>query len=69
MLILPYWQERKAVEYIRLDWYHSQFMFGDHVQVKDHSNMFHLIWTYTIKELDNARKLEVPVTNPQEVEK
>jgi hypothetical protein len=49
------WDEWKQAEWLQLDQYYNQGMFGDPTFVTDYSQVFHLVWTYMIKDL-NARK-------------
>lgn len=55
LLKTPEWDEWRSAEWLQLDQYYDQGMFGDPTFVKDHSQVFHLVWTYMIKDL-NARK-------------
>ena len=48
------WVEWRGSEWIWLNQYRSQFMFGDPVSV-DQNNIFQLVWTYNIKDI-NGRK-------------
>jgi hypothetical protein len=48
------WSEWQQAEFEQLDQYWSQFMFGQPEYMKDRNNVFHLVWTYKIK--DNGRK-------------
>jgi hypothetical protein len=50
------WDEWSASEFIQLDQYAKQHMFGDPCQVTKTSAVFNLIWTYVIKELDGRKK-------------
>jgi hypothetical protein len=50
------WADWQNSEWLQLDQYYSQFMFGDPVKVKDRSNVFFLVWTYTIKDVDGRKK-------------
>ena len=45
----PEWQHR---EHHQLDQYQAHVMFGEPGHVKDQINAFHLVWTYTVKDLD-----------------
>jgi hypothetical protein len=47
------WQDS---EYLQLDQYDAQGMFGDPVAAKDDAAIFHLVWTYVIKALDGRKK-------------
>ena len=46
------WADWQELEYLQLDQYDSQGMFGDPVAVDDDAAVFHLVWTYAIKALD-----------------
>jgi hypothetical protein len=50
------WIEWNESEYLQLDQYDKQFMFGDPVAATDESAIFHLVWTYVVKELDGPKK-------------
>jgi hypothetical protein len=50
------WSEWNKSEHLQLDQYDKQFMFGDPVDAKDASAIFHLVWTYVVKELDGCKK-------------
>jgi hypothetical protein len=50
------WDEWQAAEWKQLDQYWSQFMFGQPVQVKTREHVFHLVWTYKIKDEDGRKK-------------
>jgi len=50
------WMEWQESEYLKLDQYQKQFMFGPPTYVTNRSNVFHLMWTYTVKELDKCKK-------------
>jgi hypothetical protein len=50
------WSEWQQSEWLQLDQYYSQFMFGDPVKVQDRSNVFFLVWTYNIKDVDGQKK-------------
>ena len=50
------WDDWKQSEYLQLDQYDSQRMFGDPVAVDDDAAIFHLVWTYAIKALDQRKK-------------
>ena len=41
---------------IPMDQYESQLMFGALVHVTDMSNVFYLVWSYAVKDLDNRKK-------------
>ena len=50
------WNDWNESEHLQLDQYDKQFMFGDPVIVDDDSAIFHLVWTYVVKELDGPKK-------------
>jgi hypothetical protein len=52
------WTDWQNSEWLQLDQYYSQFMFGDPVKVNDRSNVFFLVlvWTYTIKDVYGRKK-------------
>jgi hypothetical protein len=52
----PDWDEWNASEFLQLDQYNKQHMFGQPVKVDDASAIFHLVWSYVVKELDSRKK-------------
>jgi hypothetical protein len=50
------WNEWQESEFLQLDQYEKQQMFGNPVTVDDDATVFHLIWTYGIKTLDGRKK-------------
>ena len=50
------WSAWNESEHLQLDQYNKQYMFGDPVPVEDESAIFHLVWTYVIKEVDGRKK-------------
>jgi len=50
------WADWQELEYLQLDQYDSQGMFGDPVAVDEDAAVFHLVWTYAIKALDHRKK-------------
>ncbi len=50
------WSEWQNVEYLQLDQYNSQGMFGTPIPMSKDDAIFHLVWTYAIKALDNRKK-------------
>jgi hypothetical protein len=56
LLKQPDWDEWQALEFIQLDHYDSQGMFGSPVMVDSEVAVFHSVWTYAIKELDGQKK-------------
>jgi hypothetical protein len=51
-----YWAEWKASEYMQLDQYTAQVMFGELQYVTSDNAVFNLVWTYAIKEVDKLKK-------------
>eukprot|EP00804_Cyclotella_cryptica_P028043 CCRYP_003898-RC/>CCRYP_003898-RC protein AED:0.34 eAED:0.35 QI:0/-1/0/1/-1/1/1/0/486 len=56
LLKQPDWNEWQQSEFLQLDQYQKQFMFGTPTLVQDRSQVFHLVWTYNIKDLDQRKK-------------
>jgi hypothetical protein len=52
------WTEWNESKHLQLDQYNKQFMFGDPVAATDELAIFHLVWTYVVKELDNCKKAQ-----------
>ena len=52
----PDWDKWNASEFLQLDQYDKQHMFGQPVQVNNASAIFHLVWTYIVKELNSRKK-------------
>ena len=50
------WDDWQQSEYLQLDQYDSQGMFGNPVPATNHDAIFHLVWTYAIKTLDHRKK-------------
>jgi hypothetical protein len=50
------WNDWQASEWKQLDQYYEQLMFGKPTYVKDRSQVFHLVWTYMIKDVDKRKK-------------
>jgi hypothetical protein len=50
------WTDWNESEHLQLDQHDKQFMFGDPVIAEDDSAIFHLVWTYVVKELDGRKK-------------
>jgi hypothetical protein len=50
------WSEWNKSEFLQLDQYNKRLMFGTPVIATDKSAIFHLVWTYVIKELDGCKK-------------
>jgi hypothetical protein len=50
------WLEWQYSEYLQLDQYNSQGMFGTPIPMSKDDAIFHLVWTYAIKALNNQKK-------------
>jgi hypothetical protein len=50
------WKEWQASEFLQLDQYDAQGMFGLPVMVDSKAAVIHLVWTYSIKEVDGRKK-------------
>jgi hypothetical protein len=50
------WTEWNKSEHLQLDQYDKQFMFGKPVIAENDSAIFHLVWTYVVKELNGGKK-------------
>ncbi len=50
------WDDWQQAEFLQLDQYDLQNMFGDPVVVSNTSAIFNLVWTYAIKEVDGRKK-------------
>jgi hypothetical protein len=50
------WDEWQAAEFLQLDQYALQHMFGDPVPLSNGFAVFNLVWTYAIKEVDRRKK-------------
>jgi hypothetical protein len=50
------WSEWQQSEYLQLDQYELQNMFGDPIVISDGSAVFNLVWTYAVKEVDGRKK-------------
>jgi hypothetical protein len=58
------WSDWNESEHLQLDQYDKQFMFGDPVPVEDESAIFHLVWTMSLRNSTDARKLIASMTDP-----
>jgi hypothetical protein len=56
LLKQPDWDKWQSSEYLQLDQYDAQEMFGTPVQLEEDMSVFHSVWTYAIKALDSRRK-------------
>lgn len=50
------WDEWQQSEFLQLDQYELQNMFGSPVIQSDSSTVFNLVWTYAVKEVDGRKK-------------
>jgi hypothetical protein len=50
------WSDWQNSEYLQLDQYDAQGMFGTPIPMSDDNAVFHLVWTYAIKALDDRKK-------------
>jgi hypothetical protein len=50
------WEEWQASEFLQLDQYDAQGMFGLPVMVDSNAAVFHSVWTYAIKAVDGRKK-------------
>ena len=50
------WTDWQDLEYLQLDQYNAQGMFGNPVRSNKGDAIFHLVWTYTIKTVDGRKK-------------
>ena len=50
------WSDWQHSEYLQLDQYDTQGMFGVPVPKKEEDAVFHLVWTYSIKAVDGRKK-------------
>ena len=50
------WEELKQSEYLQLDQYEEQGMFGAPIDPKTDDPIFYLVWTYTVKQVVNRKK-------------
>ena len=56
LLKQPDWHEWRVSEYLQLNQYYDQGMFGSPQLVDEDATVFHTIWTYAIKALDGCKK-------------
>jgi hypothetical protein len=52
----PDWDEWQSLEFLQLNQYDEQGMFGQPVPVADEMAVFHSVWTYAIKAQDSRKK-------------
>ena len=50
------WEEWQESEFLQLDQYDAQGMFGSPVMVDSDAAVFHSVWTYAIKAVDGRKK-------------
>ena len=50
------WSDWQELEYLQLDQYEAQGMFGSPIAPADDDAIFHLVWTYAIKAVDGRKK-------------
>ena len=50
------WDEWQHSEFLQLDQYEIQHMFGEPVPLTNGSAVFNLVWTYAVKEVDGRKK-------------
>ena len=50
------WIDWQAFEYLQLDQYDAQGMFGTPVAATEEDAIFHLVWIYAVKTVDNHKK-------------
>ncbi len=56
LLKQPDWTDWQESEYLQLNQYHDQGMFGKPLEVEEDAAVFHLVWTYNVKALDGQKK-------------
>ena len=56
LLKQPDWNDWQAAEFLQLDQYDSQGMFGQPIPRSKEMAVFHSVWTYAIKALDSRKK-------------
>ena len=55
LLKQPDWDEWQTSEYLQLDQYDAQGMFGQPVPMVEDMSVFHSVWTYAIKNFSFRR--------------
>jgi hypothetical protein len=58
LLKQPDWDEWQSLEYLQLNQYNAQEMFGQPVPINKKMAVFHSVWTYAIKALDLRKKAQ-----------
>jgi hypothetical protein len=56
LLKQPDWSEWQDSEYLQLNQYYDQGMFGTPQWVDNDAAVFHTVWTYAVKALDRRKK-------------
>ncbi len=56
LLKQPDWEEWQMLEFLQLDQYDAQGMFGQPVPQLEDMAVFHSVWTYAIKAVDSRKK-------------
>jgi hypothetical protein len=52
------WSDWQELEYLQLNQYDAQGMFGQPVAATKDDAIFHLVWTYVIKAVDGRKKAQ-----------
>jgi hypothetical protein len=52
----PNWMDWQDLEYLQLNQYNAQGMFGPPTLVDNDAAVFHTVWTYNVKALDHCKK-------------
>jgi hypothetical protein len=52
------WSDWNSLEFIQLDQYEAQGMFGEPHVVTSEEAVFNLVWTYMIKDVDKRKKAQ-----------
>jgi hypothetical protein len=50
------WSDWQDSEYLQLNQYNAQGMFGSLVATKEGDGIFHMVWTYNVKAVDGRKK-------------
>jgi hypothetical protein len=56
LLRQPDWNEWQKSDFLQLDHYEEQGMFGTPMSMNGKMAVFHFVWTYAIKALDSCKK-------------
>jgi hypothetical protein len=56
LLKQPDWSDWQESEYLQLNQYYDQGLFGTPQWVDEDASVFHTVWTYAIKALDRRKK-------------